>query len=318
MTSQAKPEFDWGAFAARCLKPDPHRLGTWTARRWGRPLALRVTRVVAPWGFSANSATIAACLVAFLACIAFCMGELSGLTVGCMLLHVWYLLDHVDGQLARLQGTASLDGTALDYLMHHGVQLFVPQAVCFGLFCNTAVTVWLFAGAAWGGGALMLGLRHDVRYKAFIQRLKLLHGELRLVGGGGGRPEPAKLPGRAWLQVFRWCLMKCYETHIVLMSLSVIVAAAWAMDGAWAPALSAYVAAMALPAPCVALYLVARTIRQGDAEREFAAWFRVPDDSALELRDGWWYVAPIEDAIQRPHRTNIGLPASPASCDGLS
>ena len=318
MASPANSEFDWNAFAVRCLKPEPHRLGTWTARRWGRPIALRFTRVVAPWGCSANSATIAACIVASLACGAFCCGGLMGLTIGCLLLHVWYLLDHVDGQLARLNGTASLDGTALDYLMHHSVHLFVPQAVCFGLFRNTAATVWLFAGAAWGGGALMLGLRHDVRYKAFIQRLKLLHGELRLVGGGGGRPEPAKLPGQKWTQRLRWCVLKNYETHVVMLTISVIAAAAWTVEGLLMPALCIYVALMALPAPCVALFLVGRTIRHGDAEREFTAWFRVPDNATLELRDGWWYVAPIEQAIHSPARMNSDLPASPASCGGLS
>lgn len=318
MASRTKSEFDWNAFAERCLKPDPHRLGTWTARRWGRPVALRITRVVAPWGFSANSATTAASIVALLACGAFCVGDRWGLSAGCLLLHAWYLLDHVDGQLARLQGTASLDGTALDYLMHHGVQLFVPQAVCFGLFRSTESAVWLFAGAAWGGGALMLGLRHDVRYKAFIQRLKLLHGELRLVGGGGGRPEPAKLPGRTWLQLLRWYLMKSYETHVVTTTLSIVVVAAWAVEGLLTPALSVYVAAMALPAPCLALLLVARTIRQGDAECEFAAWFRVPDGSTLELRDGWWYVAPIEASNRPTPRTNSSLPAPPAGCGGLS
>lgn len=318
MDLRTKSAVDRRAFAARCLKPDPHRLGTWTARNWGRPAALHITRVVATCGCSANLATISACVVAFVACVAFCIGGLWGITAGCLLLHVWYLLDHVDGQLARLQGTASLDGTALDYLMHHGVQLFLPQAVCFGLFRSTEATAWLFAGAAWGGGSLLLGLRHDVRYKAFIQRLKLLHGELQLIGGGGGRPVPAELPNRKGAYVFRWCVMKSYETHIVMMTLSLITLAAWFMDGLLTPALSVYVAAMALPAPGVALFHVARAIERGEAEHEFAAWFRVPEGSTLELRNGWWYVAPVEDAVQPNLRTNEDVPAPSASCDGLS
>ena len=54
------------------------------------------------------------------------LGLACGWIVAAGLLQLWYLLDHVDGQLARLRGTASLDGVQLDFLMHHTVNLLVP------------------------------------------------------------------------------------------------------------------------------------------------------------------------------------------------
>ena len=47
-------------FSRRCQKPDHDRIGNWMARRISRPLALRITWVLAPWGVSANTATLAA------------------------------------------------------------------------------------------------------------------------------------------------------------------------------------------------------------------------------------------------------------------
>jgi hypothetical protein len=123
-----------------------------------------------------------------------------------VLLQLWYLLDHVDGQLARLRGTASLDGVQLDYLMHHTLNLLVPLGVGCGLFAATAQPLWAVGGLLWAVSSLLITLHHDARYKAFIQRLKRLRGQLRVHGGGGGRaggwwsaagrPQQARLGAR--------------------------------------------------------------------------------------------------------------------------
>jgi hypothetical protein len=175
---------------SQCQKPDHRRVGNWMARRISRPMALRVTRVVAPWGVSANAATLAAWGCGVAAAAAFGGGTVWGWLIGAVLLQAWYLLDHVDGQLARLRGTASLDGVQLDYLMHHTVNLLVPLGVGFGLFAREAEPLWLVGGLIWGGSLLLVTLQHDARYKAFTRRLKRVRGPLLVHGGGGGRPIP--------------------------------------------------------------------------------------------------------------------------------
>ena len=74
-------------------------------------LALRITWVIAPYGVSAHAATLAALACGLGGALALGWGTHAGCLLGVALLHTWYLLDHVDGQLARLQGVASLDGT---------------------------------------------------------------------------------------------------------------------------------------------------------------------------------------------------------------
>jgi len=155
----------------KCQKPDYQQVGTWMARRIARPAALRITWCLAPWGVSANMVTSLAWAVSLLAAWAFAAGSAGGWTLGALLLQLWYLLDHVDGQLARLRGTASLDGVQLDYLMHHSVNLAVPIGVGWGMFEQDGQTGWLLAGMVWGWGMLLIGLQNDARYKAFIHRL---------------------------------------------------------------------------------------------------------------------------------------------------
>ncbi|MCE9606265.1 MAG: CDP-alcohol phosphatidyltransferase family protein [Planctomycetia bacterium] len=284
---------DWETFRRRCLKPDPNRLGSWTARRLGRPAALHITSIVAPWGMSANQATAGAMLVASAAIVAFGFGTAWGWLIGALLLPLWYLLDHVDGQLARWHRTASLDGTMIDYLMHHSVNMLLPIGLGFGLMRETGFSIWCVAGILWGWSALILGLRHDARYKAFVQRLKLLHGELRIVGGGGGRPEAATMPRRSPIGWIKWLVLKAYETHIVMFALAIVgIFRIFFLESG--PFLAGiYVGTMALPAPVLALVLVVRGLKNDEAEREFAAWYRVRETDTLEFRDGWWFAEPV-------------------------
>ena len=97
-----------------------HReIGNWLARRWGRPSAIYGTWLAVRLGLSAHQVTLAALA-----------GEpgrgrghrhrvAPGFLLGVGLAHLGFWLDHVDGQVARWQGTASLDGVYHDYLMHH-------------------------------------------------------------------------------------------------------------------------------------------------------------------------------------------------------
>ena len=205
-----------------CQKPQHRRVGNWMARRVSRPMALRVTWLVAPWGVSAHLTTLAAWASGVAAAAALAWGTVGGWLAGAVLLQLWYLLDHVDGQLARLRGTASLDGAELDYLMHHTVNLLVPLGAGFGLFVRNAEPLWLAAGLAWGLGMMLVTLHHDARYKTFIQRLKRLRGCLVVHGGAGDRPQPQPPIPRQPVHLAAWTARKLCETHVVMNLLALV------------------------------------------------------------------------------------------------
>jgi len=279
----------------RCQKPDHRRVGNWMARRISRPAALRVTRVVAPWGVSANTATLAAWACGAAAAAAFGWGTVWAWIVAAGLLQLWYLLDHVDGQLARLRGTASLDGVQLDYLMHHTVNLLVPLGVGFGLFTRSAEPLWLLGGLVWGLSLLLITLQHDARYKAFFKRLKRLRGRLEVLGGGGEQPGPQPpAPRRPW-RLAAWTARKACETHVIMNVLTAIALTQLLLADTGLVAGRLYLSLIAPVAAITAACSIVRCRLAASAERQFAAWFRVPPGAELVFLDGWWTVRPAED-----------------------
>lgn len=275
---------------AACQKFEHRRLGNWMARHVTRPMALRVTQVIAPWGFGANAATLCAWLCAAAAAVAFAQGGIWSFVAGSVLLQAWYLLDHVDGQLARLRRTESLDGVSLDYLMHHTVNLLLPLGIGHGLFVATCEPLWLWAGVLWGMSLLTLGIAHDARYKAFIQRLKRVQGNLVLVGGGGGRPEPAGAPPLNPIHLAGWLTAKCCEMHVI-MNLLALSSLVQLLSGdrqlIWAQRLAISLTACAI---VVAARRMHRLFSQHEAEREFASWIRPPAGHYMAYEEGWWCV----------------------------
>lgn len=294
----------------RCQKPDYQRVGTWMARRIARPAALRITWCLAPWGVSANMMTWFAWAVSMASAWAFAAGNVWGWTWGALLLQLWYLLDHVDGQLARLRGTASLDGVQLDYLMHHSVSLAIPLGVGFGMFQQNGQTLWLLAGAMWGWGGLLVGLQNDAQYKAFFHRLWTLREQGQPPRGRPVSDAPSALPvrptvcpeignrskdlyagalasnqgkgvvGGAIGAAGRWIGRKTCEIHVVMNLLTVLAAVAW-LAQVWPPmgwVSKGYVVGMSVLAPVVALGSLWRSQRQQRCEKEFAQWFFLPGE----------------------------------------
>lgn len=278
-----------------CQKPVHHRAGNWFARRVSRPLALRVTWLIVPWGIRAHAATLAAWLCGMLAAFAFAWGNVAGWLAGACLLQLWYLLDHVDGQLARFHGTASLDGVQLDYLMHHTLNLLVPLGIGYGLSLRSGQPPWLLAGLAWGLGLLLLTLVHDARYKAFFQRLKLLRGELRVMGGAGGRPTPAAPMPRRPLRAIVWLCRKLCETQVQMCLLTLLACAQWVLGDQQLWSGRICTAILAFVSLTLAVAVLARGMQRSSAEGEFAAWFRPAPDHDLVFEAGWWVVEATQD-----------------------
>ena len=278
----------------KCLKPDSQTIGNWMARRISRPMALRVTRVIAPLRIPADLMTCFAWATGLAAAVAFAFGQPWGWLAGAILLQLWYLLDHVDGQLARLYETESLDGAGLDYLMHHSLGIAVPLGVGFGLQTlgpEGTFNAWILPAAiAWALGSQLVVAVHDARYKAFTKRLKRLKGQLIVEGGGGARPVPTMAPPLRPDRLVAWTARKLCEQHVVMNLLTALTILALCSPEFGYHAAIIYVTAMAVVAWSVAIWSIGRSVIRRDAESEFAAWYQPPEGKTLEKTDGWWVV----------------------------
>jgi hypothetical protein len=189
-----------------------------------------------------------------------------------------------------------LDGVQLDYLMHHTINLLVPLGIGSGLFVARGDPIWAAAGLLWGMSLLLLALLHDTQYKAFIQRLKRIHGPLHVIGGGGGRPQPQPPIPRKPLRLAACTARKACEIHVT-MNVAAVLALVQLIFGDHGLLLgAAYLAVMSLTAASVTVWSIVRSQRLGLVEQSFTAWYRVPPGYDLVFLDGWWFTREVEDS----------------------
>ena len=184
-----------------------------------------------------------------------------------MLAHLAFWLDHVDGQVARWRGTASLDGVYFDYLMHHAANLGLGFGLGYGLAARTGDLRWSAAGFAIALGWTMLGLHNDCRYKAFFQRLKRETGTFRVDGGSGGRPSPPAPWPRRGRAALTWPAYKACEPHVVLIGLTALAVLALVAPALWLMLWRGGVGVMAVLAPALAFGRAARTVTRQAVSR---------------------------------------------------
>ncbi len=271
--SEANKRYSLIELERLCQKPRHRQVGSWLARRVARPLALVVTWVITPWPVSAHAVTVVALAVGVAAAILFAVGTPAAWLAGSGLLWAWYLLDHVDGQVARLRKTSSLDGVQFDYLMHHVINLVVPWGAGYGVARAAASDVWLLAGLTWGLGLLVMSLVNDTRYKAFMQRLKRFEGRLWVQGGAGKQNVPAPSPPTRAIALLAWTARKSCEIHVVIVVLTVVALGSWLLAVPSMPVAQAWLFFAAAVSLGLAVTSVARSLGRNEAEQEFARWY---------------------------------------------
>ena len=166
-----------------CQKPRWREVGSWLARRVARPAALYVTWFVVRVPLSANAVTAFTLVVGLTAAMLIGLGQRSLFLAGAAVLNFWYLLDHVDGQVARFHRRESVTGVYFDFMMHHVVHAAVAFSLGYGLARQSGELAWSLAGAALALGVTALSLANDCRYKAFYSA-EQKGGGRRAEGGG--------------------------------------------------------------------------------------------------------------------------------------
>jgi len=264
-----------------------HReIGNWMARRVGRPSAVYGTWLAVRLKVTANQATFASLAASLIGAAAIGSGDRVAFVAGVGLCHLAFWLDHVDGQIARWRGTASLDGVYYDYMMHHVANLALGFALGFGLAERTGRLFWAPVGFAIALGWAVLSLHNDCRYKAFFQRLKSSEERYRVEGGAGGRPAPPPSWPRRGRAAITYPLYKACEPHVVLLGLTGLAVLAVVDPGVWQASWAACALATAAIAPLLGAARVARSVSRRSTEAEFRAWFRPIGEFVASAGDG--------------------------------
>lgn len=92
--------------------------------------------------------------------------------LGAFFLEIYYVLDSVDGQLARLTGQCSKTGAFLDILLNYLVHPFCFLSIGVGQCRVTGNWVWVLLGAIAALSYVWLGLMWHVRAHVLVESLK--------------------------------------------------------------------------------------------------------------------------------------------------
>lgn len=116
-----------------CQKPRRYA-DTWYGRIVARRISAYLTFIFLSTGMRANTATFLLLASGLASAAAFSFGGPSQMILGALLLQLWYVLDHVDGEIARFRKECSLTGVYFDKLVHYISHPLVFFGIGWGLY----------------------------------------------------------------------------------------------------------------------------------------------------------------------------------------
>lgn len=113
------------------------------------PVASRMVRTVANrTSITPDHLTISALVLGAGAAWSFGRGDVTGLVVGALIFHVSFLLDCMDGKIARLKGTGTVFGSWLDYVFDRLRVLICTIGLMGGQYAASGDAVFLWFALA--------------------------------------------------------------------------------------------------------------------------------------------------------------------------
>lgn len=147
-----------------------------------RKLSPYVTCLFIRLGISASATTWLSVAMAFIGCFLISFSDVRLTLIGLGFIHLWYLLDHVDGEIARLTKTATVEGKYLDVMLHNLVHpiIYFSYALDVINYIPTNYTdpifalhfplrrFILFSGFLAGLSAIIIDLSSTVRFSVIL------------------------------------------------------------------------------------------------------------------------------------------------------
>lgn len=118
-----------------------------------RQISRLITPVLARTPITPNQITITGLTVGLAGCYCISRGNYGWLVTGAALVAVAYILDHCDGELARLKGMTSKLGGALDGFSDWALHATLFFALGFAVAADRGQEIWLWMGVLASAGA---------------------------------------------------------------------------------------------------------------------------------------------------------------------
>jgi phosphatidylglycerophosphate synthase len=145
------------------------------------PLAVRLVRLVAPYRrITPNLLSALAFVLGLAAAWCFAMADRWWLVAGAVLFHLSFMVDCMDGKIARLNGTGSMFGAWFDFIFDRVRVVICAVALMGGQYAATGHVAWVWLCAAVIGLDLFRYVNGSQMAKtkaSMAQQLRQLRGE---------------------------------------------------------------------------------------------------------------------------------------------
>jgi len=139
----------------RQMLQEPRKsVDTWYGRHVMRAGSIFLTRIAIKRGLTPNQVTWASLIAGILSACFFSSGAWL---LGVLLINLWYLLDHVDGEVARYTKTSSPSGFFFDTVINYIIEPLIFLGIGCGL-SGWSANAWLALAVLGAFGSLLLGL----------------------------------------------------------------------------------------------------------------------------------------------------------------
>ena len=211
-------------------KPNYKTVGNWMVRNITRDMALPLTWVLLHTPVSANGVTFISLIVGMSGCVLLSLGTESCFLCGAIFLQLWYLFDHVDGQIARYRKQASVTGIFFDYITHHIIHIGVFIGIGWSVYTHTLEVVYILLGIVTATSILVMNLIYDCQYKAFFHWIRMypqlvVKKERNAANSDINHPESES----RFRVMFSW-FHKLGEIHVLMNIITVIAIIQISMD----------------------------------------------------------------------------------------
>jgi len=144
---------------------------TWYGLNVCRKISIYITRVILPFGVSADFVTLIFLAVGVLACFFFAIGTKLSFLIGIIVLQLWYVLDHVDGEVARYRKSSSITGVYFDKFAHYLVHPSVFFCLGWGAYKSMGIQYAVIVGYISGISNILISATEDLKESTILSKL---------------------------------------------------------------------------------------------------------------------------------------------------
>lgn len=142
----------------------------WHMKHIARAPSIYITWLLLHTPLSADGATLLMTIVGLAACAVFMSGTAYSFFIGSLMLQLWYIMDMVDGEIARYRRKTSLTGLYFDWISHYLVHPLVFVAIGMGLSRSGGKVVF-YASLVAAYSVMMISVLWDVLQSLLYTKL---------------------------------------------------------------------------------------------------------------------------------------------------